>query len=243
MVNGLPDAADLEAEAEAAAAARRKKRFRNLSILAGGVAVVLCSLILMFVLSHPRRCRRRAPRKPSKGTVSDVFAVSGELGVAPSDGGAVKRQSRIRKIRGHHLCQRRSGTCSRSWQRGDVVEITTTVDPVSHKVVQEIHATRPGKFATGRLRSRDDAVRTIVMETGDETNHQDLKIFVPDRPEERSCLNGQSTFQEKPVTLASLHPGDRLKVQYDYQETSEQRGQQAGGAAAGRAPRRPGRGF
>ena len=33
-------------------------------------------------------------------------------------------------------------------------------------------------------------------------------------------MNGQATFQEKPVALASLNPGDRLKVQYDYQETS-----------------------
>ncbi len=62
-------------------------------------------------------------------------------------------------------------------------------------------------------------LRTIVMETGDETSHQDLKIFVP-ADLKKILLNGAATFQEKPVTLASLNPGDRLKVQYDYQEAS-----------------------
>ena len=33
-------------------------------------------------------------------------------------------------------------------------------------------------------------------------------------------MNGHERFQEKPVTLASLHAGDRSKVQYDYQEAS-----------------------
>ena len=32
-------------------------------------------------------------------------------------------------------------------------------------------------------------------------------------------MNGQQTFQGKPVTLASLNPGEALKVQYDYQES------------------------
>ena len=73
------------------------------------------------------------------------------------------------------------------------------------------------------------------METGDETNHQDLKFFVP-ADVKKIYLNGQPTFQDKPVTLASLNPGDRLKVWYDYPGDVRQRGQQAGGAAAGRAP-------
>ena len=49
--------------------------------------------------------------------------------------------------------------------------------------------------------------------------HQDLKIFVPADLNE-ILLNGQRTFEGKPVTLATLRPGDRLKVHYDYQETS-----------------------
>ena len=53
------------------------------------------------------------------------------------------------------------------------------------------------------------------METGEETSHQELKVFVPAELK-KIFLNGQQTFQEKPVTLASLNPGDRLKVQYDY---------------------------
>ena len=126
MVNGLPDAADPEAEAEAAAAARRKKRFRNLSILAGGVAVVLCSLILMIVLNHPKKTPQVRAPETIKGTVSDVFVMSKEFGVAPSDGGAVKRiivkDQDIIYVNGErHLLE--------ELERGDVVEITRTVDP------------------------------------------------------------------------------------------------------------------
>ena len=57
------------------------------------------------------------------------------------------------------------------------------------------------------------------MEAGDETNHQDLTIFVP-ADLKSILLNGQATFQGRPVGLASLNPGDRLKVQYDYQDAS-----------------------
>ena len=64
-------------------------------------------------------------------------------------------------------------------QRGDVVEITTSVDPESHKVVQEIHAERPRRVATGKLLARDDELRTIMVEAGDETKLQRLKIIVP----------------------------------------------------------------
>ena len=141
--------------------------------------------------------------------------------MAPSDGGAVKRLT-IKDQRDHRISSIVNGErhLLEELERGDMVEITTTVDPVSHKVVQEIHATRPGRFATGKLRSRDDAARTIVMEAGDETSRQDLKIFVPkDSTMKKILLNGEPTFQEKPVTLASLNPGDRLKVQYDYQES------------------------
>ncbi len=216
VVNSLPDEADPEAEAEAAATARRKKRVRIFSILAGGVAVVLVSLILFFALNHPKKVQQVRAPETFKGTVSDVFAMSRELGVAPSEGGAVKRLSikdqDIIYVNGEkHLLE--------ELERNDLVEITKSVDPVSHKVVQEIHAARPGRFATGKLRSRDDAARTIVMEVGDEANHQDLNIFVP-ADLKKIVLNGQATFHEKPVTFATLNPGDRLKVQYDYQETS-----------------------
>ncbi len=54
----------------------------------------------------------------------------------------------------------------------------------------------------------------------DETNHQELKIFVPAELK-KIYLNGQQTFQEKPVTLVSLRPGDRLKVWYDRKGTSD----------------------
>ena len=219
-LNSLPAAADLDAEAEAAAAARRKKRFRNLSILAGGAAVVLCLLIVMIILHQPKKAPQVRPPETIRGTVSDFIAVSGELGVAPSDGGPVKRitVNKNQKDREDIIYVNGERHLPEELERGDVVEITRTVDPVSHKVVQEIHATRPGRFATGRLRACDDALRTIVMETGDETSHQDLNIFVP--ADLKIQLNGESKFQEKPVTLAGLHPGDRLKVHYDYQESS-----------------------
>ncbi len=104
----------------------------------------------------------------------------------------------------------------------DMVEITTTVDPVSHKVVQEIHATRPGRFATGTLRERQDATRTIVLTTGEDSspqskNPQTLAIFVP-ADLKQIFLNGEAKFQKRPVTLTSLVRGDRLKVSYDVQE-------------------------
>ena len=215
-MNSLPPAADPDAETEAAAATRRKKRIRNFSALAGGVVVVLCLLITMIMFNRPKPVRHVTVVKPLTGTVTDVFAMSRELGVAPTEGGAVKRitvkDQDIIYVNGErHLLE--------ELEHGDVVEITESVDPSTHKDVREIQATRPGRFATGKLRSRDDAARTIVVDTGDESNHQELKIFVP-ADMKGILLNGQSTFQDKPVTLASLNSGDRLKVHYDYQESS-----------------------
>ncbi|MGA2254652.1 MAG: protein kinase, partial [Thermoguttaceae bacterium] len=215
-INTLPDAVDPEAEAEAAAAIRRKKRVRNLSLLAGGVVVVLCSLILMMALNHPKKVAVAAAPETIQGTISDVYATSGEFGVATSEGVAAKRvkvnnQDIIFVDGQQHLIE--------GLAAGDLVEITKTVDPVSHKVVQEIHATRPGKSSAGRLRARDDALGTIVMES-DETNHPELKLFVP-ADVNKIYLNGRQTFQEKPVTLASLHPGDRLKVWYERKGISD----------------------
>jgi len=212
-INRLPDAADLEAEAEAAATARRKKKVRNLSILAGGVAVVLCALILMMVLNRPRKAAVITKPDTLRGTVSDVFAMSRELGVSPAVGGAVKRfqikdQDKISINGEQHLFE--------VLEKGDVVEIITTVDPVSHNIAHDIHATRPGKFAGGELRSRDDALRTIVME--DKANHQELKIFVPANV--KILMNAEANFRGKPVTLATLSVGDRLNVRYDYEEAS-----------------------
>ena len=89
--SSLPEAADPDAEAEAAATLRRKKRVRALSILAGGVAVILCSLIVMLMLNRPKKRPVEVGPETIRGQVSDVYAMSGELGVAPSDGGAVKR--------------------------------------------------------------------------------------------------------------------------------------------------------
>jgi serine/threonine-protein kinase len=213
---GLPQAADLEAEAAAAAAARRKKRVRNFSILAGGVVAILCALIALKLFLPHKKPPVVAAAETIKGTVSKIILMSNELGVTPSDGSAVKRlvvkDQDIIYINGErHLID--------DLAERDVVEITTSVDPATHKLVQEIHAVRPGRFASGRLKVRDDALRTLVMETGDDASRQDLTIFVP--PDlKKISLNGEATFQGKPVTLASLNQGDRLKVQYDYQESS-----------------------
>ena len=67
VIDGLPDAADPEAEAEAAAALRRKKRVRTLSILAGGVAVVLFALIMFKWYSHPKKSAGAARRGSHPG--------------------------------------------------------------------------------------------------------------------------------------------------------------------------------
>ncbi len=220
--SGLPAPADLDAEAAVAEAARRKKKVRTLALLAGAVGVMLWALIIgqLYYLSHHKTTPVVTATETFKGTVSDVFVASREFGVAPADGGAVRRIA-LKDQKNHediifvngerHLLE--------ELERGDIVEITTTVDPVSHKIVREIHATRPGRFAAGRLRARDDALRTIVVEVGDETNHQDLKIFVP-AGLKKILLNGKATFHEKPVALTTLNLGDRLKVQYDYDETT-----------------------
>jgi eukaryotic-like serine/threonine-protein kinase len=212
---GLPDAADPDAEAAAAAVARRKKRVRTFSILAGGLAIVLVSLIAMHELSQPKKARPAPVTESIHGTVSDVYAMSHEIGVAPLEGGAVKRliikDQDIIQVNGKpHLLE--------ELQRGDLLEVTKSVDPSTHKVVQEIHATRPGSFATGRLRSRDDDARTIVMEAGDDSTHSDLTVFVP--KELKLLLNGSAKFRDKPVVLSTLSPGDRLQVQYNFEEKS-----------------------
>jgi eukaryotic-like serine/threonine-protein kinase len=215
VVNGLPEAADPDAEAAAAAAARRKKQVRTFSILAGGVVVVLVSLIMMMALNRPKKVAQAPVMETIKGTVSDVYPSSKELGVAPTEGGAVKRlmikDQDIIQVNGKpHLLE--------ELERGDLVEITKTVDPVSHKVVQEIHATKTGPFAKGKLLSRDDDARTIVMETDEEGKTESLKVFVP--KEVKILLNGDGKYRDKPVSLASLSLGDRLKVNYTHQENS-----------------------
>ncbi len=220
LVGGLPEAADLEAEAEAAASARRKKQVRNLSLLAGGAVLVLCLLIAMIIFSHPKKVAHARPPEPIKGVISEVFAASKEFGVAPSDGTAVKRvkvkdQDNILVDGEKHLIE--------GLTAGDMVEITTTVDPESHKVVQEIHATRPGKLATGRLLGRDDKLRTITIEAVNGTSRRSLTLFVQrelEKDHEKFLLNGQARFQEKPVTLESLNLGDLLTVQYHYEQTT-----------------------
>ncbi len=216
LVDSLPETADPEAEAQAAAAARRKKRVRNLAIVTSGVVLILCCLIAVAALKHPKKPQMVSAPETISGTVSDVYAMSRELGVAPTEGGAVKRvtvkDQDIIYVNGErHLLE--------ELERGDVVEITRSVDPASHKDVREIHATRPGRFATGKLVSRDETARTLVVDSGDEAHHQDLKVFVP-ADLDSILLNGQRTFERKPVTLATLRPGDRLKVQYDYREAS-----------------------
>jgi serine/threonine-protein kinase len=212
-VGGLPQAADLEAEAEAVAAAHRKKRLRQFMMLFGGIAVILCAIITWKLRQKQPEKPIAGPPKPVTGTISDVFPLSKELGVAPSDGGAVKRF----QIKNQDIIyvdgERR---LLEDLERDYVVEITTGVDSASQQVVQEVHATRPGKHADGKLRSRDNAARTIVLE--DESNHQDLKLFVP-ADLKKIYLNGQQTFQGKPVTLATLVPGEALKVLYDTRES------------------------
>jgi len=215
-ISNPPDAADLDAEAEAAAALRRKKRFKQLLVLFGGIAVILCTLIAWKLTGRPQiRHIARTP-EPVKGTISDVLLASKEFGVVPSDGGAVipvkvNNQDIIFVDGEEHLIQ--------GLAPGDEVEITTTVDRTSQKVVQEIHAMRPGKSANGKL-VRDDGARSIVIDTGEDTGHKELKVFVP-ADLKKIYLNGQQTFLDKPVTLASLHPGDRLKVWYDFKGTSD----------------------
>ena len=106
VVNSLPDAVDPEAEAEAAAAERRKKRFRNLSILAGSGVLVLCLLIMMIVLSHPKK-RPPAPRRRTHQGVRR----QGLGGIERTRRGAVRwrrGQAHRRQGAGYHLCERRA---------------------------------------------------------------------------------------------------------------------------------------
>ena len=66
-VSGSPPAADLDAEAEAVEAVRRKKKVRNLPLVAGGVAAMLCMLIGVVMLGHQRSRRRAASWTTSRG--------------------------------------------------------------------------------------------------------------------------------------------------------------------------------
>jgi serine/threonine-protein kinase len=215
LADGLIDAAVAEAEAAAAAAARKKKRVRTLAVLSGGLFVVLLALIGFELLKPKPKTQPVRAVEQIHGTISDVYLVSHELGVAPSTGGAVQRivvkdQDIIFINEQRHLLE--------ELERGDVVEISKSIDPRTLKDVREIHATRPGRFASGKLLAKDDAAMTLDMSTGDEPNSETLKIFVPSNAP--ILLNGARTFQTKPVTLASLVSGDRLKVHYDYQESS-----------------------
>ena len=213
QLSGLPDAAEPEAEAAAALANRKKKRIRNLAILSGGIGLVLCLLIAMIVLNPKPKHKSAATVKHVNGTIIKVYLSSKEIGVAPSDGGDPQliqfKNQDVFFIDGKpQLFQ--------ELEEDDQVEITESVDPVSHKDVREIHATRPGHFAAGKLLAKDDAARTLLVKIGDETSTDSVKVFVPaDAP---ILLNGSRTFNDRPVTLAMLKPDDdRLKIHYDQQ--------------------------
>ena len=216
LADGLIDAAVAEAEAAAAAATRRKKRIRNLSLLSSGLLAVLLALVGFEVLKPKPKPPPVHAVEQIHGTISDIYPARHELGVSPSDGGAVKqiivKDRDIIFVNGQrHLLE--------ELQQDDIVDVVTTVDPEPpHRDVREIHATRPGRFATGKLLAKDDLGRTLDMSTGDEPNSLQLKIFVP--AETPILLNGARTLEGKRVALASLVSGDRLKVNYDYQESS-----------------------
>ncbi len=212
---GLPGAAGRDAEAEAALAARKKQRLRNLSVLCGGIAVILCLLIAMVVSTRKPKPKPLATFAPIHGTISDVYPLSKEIGVVESDGGGARpikvADQDIIRINGKpHLLQ--------ELEANDEVEITETIDPVSQKKVHDIHATRRGTLAEGRLLARDNVKRTIVMQSEAE-NLQPLALFVPEDLKAIS-LNGQSAWRGRPVNLADLLPGDRLSVQYDYEPSA-----------------------
>jgi serine/threonine-protein kinase len=215
LADGLIDAAVAEAEAHAAAAARKKKRIRNLAVLTSGLLAVLLALAgFEFLKPKPKPTPVRAPEQ-LEGTISDVYPASHELGVSPAGGGAVKRiivkDQDIIYVNGQrHLLE--------ELERGDGVKITKSIDPGSLKDVREIQATRPGRFASGKLISKDDQARTLDMSTGDNPNSEQLKVFVPEKTP--ILLNGSAKFQGKPVTFATLLSGDRLKASYDVQESS-----------------------
>jgi serine/threonine-protein kinase len=216
LADGLIDAAVAEAEAAAAAGLRRKKRIRALSVLCGGMFVVLLALIGFKLLNPPPKQKPVHVAEQIHGTISDVFPASHKLGVRPSDGGAVKEifvnTRDIIYVNGQRQLLE-------DLKENDIVDIVASIDPEPpHRDMREIHATRAGRFASGKLLAKDDVARMLNMSTGDEINSETLKIFVPsDAP---ILLNGARTFQKRPVTLASLVPGDRLKVQYDVQEPS-----------------------
>ena len=103
-------------------------------------------------------------------------------------------------------------------EEGDLVEVITTVNRTRRTATSTKSMPR-GRAASPRASfAKDDLARTLDMSTGDNTNSENLKLFVPsDTP---ILLNGARTLKGKPVTLASLVSGDRLKVSYDYQESS-----------------------
>lgn len=211
--DGMIDAAVAEAEAAAAQAARRKKRLRNLSLLCSAVAVVLLALIFFQAFRHKPAPPSTHPTETITGTITDVYPAEHRLGVSPSDGGAVKpitvKDQDIIYVNGErHLIE--------ELERGDLVEITKTIDQHTLKDVREIRATKPGQFDKGDLISKDEAARTIEMLIADKATPESITVFVPsDVP---VLLNGARSFQGRPVTLGSLVPGkDHLKLQYERQ--------------------------
>ena len=95
----------------------------------------------------------------------------------------------------------------------DEVDVIRKIDPKRQDAVYEIHARHHGSLAVGKLLAKDAGQRTLDIENGDETKSDIVKVFVP--PELRVALNGRTTFGDKPVTLATFAPGDKLNVNYE----------------------------
>ena len=144
---------------------------------------------------------------------------SGEIGVALSDGGGVKRI--VDQGAGHHLCQRRAapvrgvGTRAMPWQSpGPSIRPRT-------KSFKRSMPSGPGGLPPAGCSPRRYRAELSSWKRWTRRNHQveDLRPQGPNADKKASCFNGQPTFREKPVTLAELNTDDRLKVQYDYQES------------------------
>ena len=131
----------------------------------------------MIVLNQPQEGRASAGPETITGTISDVFASSKEFGVAPSDGGAVKRYPDQES--GHHLCRWRTalargvGTRATSWKSP-----RRSIRPRTRSFRRSMPR-GPGSLPPGNC---DPATmpRGPSSWNGRRTRtHQDLKIFVP----------------------------------------------------------------
>ncbi len=204
---------EAEAAAEAAAAAKRKRRLRFAAVAALALWAVVFAVI--FWPKHPA-VKPAGPPQPIHAVVNYVNPDDHLLAIRRDKDGLADE---IQLSRYDRIFINDKSQLLRDLQPHDQIVVTQTHDE-SGRRINEIRAFRPETDA-GTIKDLKPQERqvTLAIEEG-ERRGKELAVSVP--KDLAITLNGQPQLAGKPVTLADLHPGDRVTVHHLGKDTGRE---------------------